>query len=215
MTKGRMTTQPCEAHGCVNDADCAFREAMAGALSGMRESIESAMRRCMHLYWRLTRGLTLGVRGLVIDDDRRVFLVQHTYQWPHIAARSRRLLRHPGIPPERAAPAQQRDRGIPVLQSGRAARRHDRRHARAHRRGSARRTREREVVISSWKAWPAASRRQPSPIMRRGKIELRSERHDAAGIDLFVAAVIVLLDVIHVHGLGHARHLVEIAQIVR
>jgi len=52
---------------------------MAGALSGMRESIESAMRRCMHLYWRLTRGLTLGVRGLVIDDDRRVFLVQHTY----------------------------------------------------------------------------------------------------------------------------------------
>src|ERR1700716_1267009 len=79
MTKGRMTTQPCEAYGCVNDADCAFREAMAGALSGMRESIELAMRRCMHLYWRLTRGLTLGVRGLVIDDDRRVFLVQHTY----------------------------------------------------------------------------------------------------------------------------------------
>src|SRR5882672_4485158 len=79
MTKGRMTTQPCEAHGCVNDADCAFREAMAEALSGMRESIESAMRRCMHFYWRLTRGLTLGVRGLVIDDDRRVFLVQHTY----------------------------------------------------------------------------------------------------------------------------------------
>jgi 8-oxo-dGTP pyrophosphatase MutT (NUDIX family) len=52
---------------------------VAGALSGMRESIESAMRRCMHFYWRLTRGLTLGVRGLVIDDDRRVFLVRHTY----------------------------------------------------------------------------------------------------------------------------------------
>ena len=51
--------------------------------------------------------------------------------------------------------------------------------------------------------------------MRRGKIELRSERHDAAGIDLFVAAVIVPLDVIHVHGLGHARHLVEITEIVR
>src|SRR3977135_1096596 len=79
MTKGRMTRQPCEAHGCVNDADCAFREAMAGALSGMRESIELAMRRCMHLYCRPPRGLTLGVRGLVIDDDRRVFLVQHTY----------------------------------------------------------------------------------------------------------------------------------------
>ena len=49
------------------------------ALTGIRESIELAMRRCMHFYWRLTRGLTLGVRGLVIDDDRRVFLVQHTY----------------------------------------------------------------------------------------------------------------------------------------
>src|SRR4030081_1338989 len=49
------------------------------ALTGMRESIELAMRRCMHFYWRLTRRLTLGVRGLVIDGDRRVFLVKHTY----------------------------------------------------------------------------------------------------------------------------------------
>jgi 8-oxo-dGTP pyrophosphatase MutT (NUDIX family) len=45
----------------------------------MRQAIESATRRGMHFYWRLTRGLTLGVRGLVIDDARRIFLVQHTY----------------------------------------------------------------------------------------------------------------------------------------
>src|SRR5262244_1981806 len=45
----------------------------------MRNTIERAMRRGMHLYWRFARGLTLGVRGLVIDEARRIFLVQHTY----------------------------------------------------------------------------------------------------------------------------------------
>jgi len=45
----------------------------------MRDAIESATRRGMHVYWRFARGLTLGVRGLVIDDERGIFLVQHTY----------------------------------------------------------------------------------------------------------------------------------------
>jgi 8-oxo-dGTP pyrophosphatase MutT (NUDIX family) len=45
----------------------------------MRDVIDSAIRRTLHVYWRLTRGLTLGVRGLVIDAERRIFLVRHTY----------------------------------------------------------------------------------------------------------------------------------------
>jgi 8-oxo-dGTP pyrophosphatase MutT (NUDIX family) len=45
----------------------------------MRNAIEHVMRRGMHLYWRFARGLTLGVRALVIDETRRIFLVQHTY----------------------------------------------------------------------------------------------------------------------------------------
>ncbi len=40
---------------------------------------EAILRRLLHLYWRMSRGLTLGVRGLVIDSGNRVFLVRHTY----------------------------------------------------------------------------------------------------------------------------------------
>ena len=35
--------------------------------------------RSLHAFWRWSRGLTLGVRGLVIDDAGRVFLVKHSY----------------------------------------------------------------------------------------------------------------------------------------
>ena len=37
------------------------------------------MQRGMHLYWRFARGLTVGVRALVIDGTDRVFLVKHSY----------------------------------------------------------------------------------------------------------------------------------------
>jgi ADP-ribose pyrophosphatase YjhB (NUDIX family) len=35
--------------------------------------------RLMHLYWRLSRGLTLGVRAAVFDERNAVFLVRHSY----------------------------------------------------------------------------------------------------------------------------------------
>lgn len=35
--------------------------------------------RLLHLYFRLTRGLTLGVRAVVFSSDGKVLLVRHTY----------------------------------------------------------------------------------------------------------------------------------------
>lgn len=35
--------------------------------------------RLMHLYWRFSRGMTLGVRGMAIDPEGRVFLIKHSY----------------------------------------------------------------------------------------------------------------------------------------
>jgi 8-oxo-dGTP pyrophosphatase MutT (NUDIX family) len=37
------------------------------------------LRNPLHMYWRVTRGLTLGVRAVVVDERERVFLVRHTY----------------------------------------------------------------------------------------------------------------------------------------
>ena len=48
-------------------------------LSRFRRACEPAIRRVMHTYWRFSRGLTLGVRGLIIDRAGRVFLVKHSY----------------------------------------------------------------------------------------------------------------------------------------
>jgi ADP-ribose pyrophosphatase YjhB (NUDIX family) len=45
----------------------------------LRNSLEPLLRRILHLYWRFARGMTLGVRAVVVDGDNRVFLVKHSY----------------------------------------------------------------------------------------------------------------------------------------
>src|SRR5882672_6236591 len=48
-------------------------------LDALRRTLEPAIRRVLHTYWRFARGMTLGVRAIVIDPQGRVFLVKHSY----------------------------------------------------------------------------------------------------------------------------------------
>ncbi len=45
----------------------------------LRQKLEPLLRRSFHLYFRFARGMTLGVRGMILDEHNRVFLVKHTY----------------------------------------------------------------------------------------------------------------------------------------
>ena len=49
------------------------------SLQGLRKRFEPVLRWMFHLYWRFARGMTLGVRSVVMDRDNRVFLVKHSY----------------------------------------------------------------------------------------------------------------------------------------
>jgi 8-oxo-dGTP pyrophosphatase MutT (NUDIX family) len=48
-------------------------------LQGLRTRFEPLLRRMFHLYWRFARGMTLGVRAVVLDPNGKVFLVKHSY----------------------------------------------------------------------------------------------------------------------------------------
>jgi ADP-ribose pyrophosphatase YjhB (NUDIX family) len=45
----------------------------------LRQKFDPVLRKILHLYFRFARGMTLGVRAVVLDGDNRVFLVRHTY----------------------------------------------------------------------------------------------------------------------------------------
>jgi len=45
----------------------------------LRRHLEPVTRRVLHFYWRFSRGLTLGVRAVVIDHSGKVFLIVHSY----------------------------------------------------------------------------------------------------------------------------------------
>jgi 8-oxo-dGTP pyrophosphatase MutT (NUDIX family) len=49
------------------------------ALQTLRKIYEPQLRHVFHLYWRVARGMTLGVRAVVLDADNKVFLVKHSY----------------------------------------------------------------------------------------------------------------------------------------
>jgi ADP-ribose pyrophosphatase YjhB (NUDIX family) len=48
-------------------------------VDAIRRFFEPAIRRVLHVHWRFSRGLTVGVRGLVFDAQGRVFLIKHSY----------------------------------------------------------------------------------------------------------------------------------------
>ena len=49
------------------------------SMPNWRVRLEPVLRRVFHLYWWFARGMTLGVRAVVLDRDNRVFLVKHSY----------------------------------------------------------------------------------------------------------------------------------------
>lgn len=49
------------------------------ALNRMRQRFEPAIQAGLHLYARFARGMTFGVRAVVLDEAGRVFLVKHSY----------------------------------------------------------------------------------------------------------------------------------------
>jgi ADP-ribose pyrophosphatase YjhB (NUDIX family) len=49
------------------------------SLQDIRKRLEPALRGLFHLYWRFARGMTLGVRAVIVDAEGRVFLIKHSY----------------------------------------------------------------------------------------------------------------------------------------
>jgi 8-oxo-dGTP pyrophosphatase MutT (NUDIX family) len=66
-------------------------------LSRLRRACEPAVHRTLHVYWRFRRGMTLGVRALVLDGQDRVFLVKHSYVETMLQSLARELMEEGNI----------------------------------------------------------------------------------------------------------------------
>jgi ADP-ribose pyrophosphatase YjhB (NUDIX family) len=55
------------------------RDDMTGEAPPVKRGGFRPVSRLLHLWWRFSRGMTLGVRGLVIDGEGRILLVRHSY----------------------------------------------------------------------------------------------------------------------------------------
>ncbi|HEY6753121.1 MAG TPA: NUDIX domain-containing protein [Pseudolabrys sp.] len=49
------------------------------SLQRLRRTLEPAVSRLLHFYWRFSRAATLGTRAIVVDGTGRIFLVKHSY----------------------------------------------------------------------------------------------------------------------------------------
>jgi ADP-ribose pyrophosphatase YjhB (NUDIX family) len=86
-----VSSPPCKVDECIGKpgggmqgSNVIFRRArikdfFVAAFQCIRTRFEPALRRLFHLYWRFARGMTLGVRAVVLDNENRVFLVKHSY----------------------------------------------------------------------------------------------------------------------------------------
>jgi 8-oxo-dGTP pyrophosphatase MutT (NUDIX family) len=83
-----LSSPPCKVDECIgkpegrmqgSNVTLSARFSGTTMMQGLRRSLEPALRRFFHLYWRLARGMTLGVRAVVLDAENRVFLVKHSY----------------------------------------------------------------------------------------------------------------------------------------
>ena len=63
----------------VTDSRQNGRQIREMPLQRLRRALEPAITRLMHVYWRFSRGATLGARAMVIDGSGRIFLIQHSY----------------------------------------------------------------------------------------------------------------------------------------
>ena len=83
-----VSSPPCKVDECIgkpqrrmqgSNVTLSARFSVTTMMQGLRRSLEPALRRFLHLYWRFARGMTFGVRAVVLDAENRVFLVKHSY----------------------------------------------------------------------------------------------------------------------------------------